>query len=73
MFGGGDCIAIVSVHNSKFYVFSRETISAISTTFLGCQTGQKQKLDQQLWWLYDSSPTVLTNLLFSELDFIDPV
>ena len=30
MFGGGDCIAIVSVHNLKFYVFSRETISAIN-------------------------------------------
>lgn len=63
MFGGGDCIAIVSVHNSKFDVFSRETISAIRT-FLGCQTGQKQKLAQQLWWLH---------LVFSELDFIDPV
>ena len=72
MFGDGDCIAIVSVHNSKFYVFSRETISAIKT-FLGCQTGQKQKLAQQLWWLHDSSLTILNNLLFSELDFIDPV
>ena len=46
MFGGGDCIAIVSVHNSKFYVFSWETILAIKAIG-GPQTGQKQKFPQQ--------------------------